>query len=70
MRITIATVVRCWHTHVVASLTAPLTSGTGDSSVYATTWPDGVAHTCYIITAMVSKTPDFMGGCASTKIKL
>lgn len=70
VRITIATLTRCWHTHVVACLTVPLTPGTGDSSMYATTWPNGVAHTCYVITAMVSRTADFWGGCASTRIRL
>ena len=68
--ITIAKKVHCGHIKVVATLTATLVQGSGDSSMYAVNWAGGSAHTFYYITACVQKTADLAGACAKTQIKL
>jgi len=67
--ITIAKVVHCWRTAKVATLTAPLTQGPGDSSVFATSWAGGMSNTTYVFTAKVAKTADFNGACVTKVVK-
>ena len=68
--ITIAKQAHCGHMQVVATLTATLVQGSGDSSTYCTSWAGGSASTRYFITASVPKTADLAGACAMTQIKL
>jgi hypothetical protein len=68
--VTIDQVVRCYHTTRVATLTVPLTPGTGNSSMFATNWAGGTSHTTYVITVKVAKTACLEGVCATRTITL
>ena len=62
--ITICQYINCWHTMKVATLTATLHQGSGDSSTYAVNWT-GKHCTKYTISASVPTTADFKGASVS-----
>ena len=63
--VTICQYINCWHTMKVATLTATLHQGSGDSSTYAVNWT-GKHCTKYTISACVPTTADFKGACVSS----